>query len=129
MSARSNALADRLEQGAQALAGLVNELPDQAWQTRLPKDGRKIGVVVHHVANMYPIELQLAQALASGQPIAGVSWDDVHAINAAHDRQPEMGLLLITHYQRILNYVKPDFVHPHETSGELGPQHGLERRP
>jgi Fe-S cluster assembly ATP-binding protein len=24
---------------------------------------------------------------------------------------PEMGALLITHYQRILNYVKPDFVH------------------
>ncbi len=24
---------------------------------------------------------------------------------------PEMGLLLITHYQRLLNYVKPDFVH------------------
>lgn len=84
MSARSNALADRLEQGAQVLAALANGLSDQAWQTRLPKDGRKIGVVVHHVANMYPIEIQLAQALASGQPVAGVSWDDVHAINAAH---------------------------------------------
>jgi Fe-S cluster assembly ATP-binding protein len=24
---------------------------------------------------------------------------------------PEMGALLITHYQRILNYIKPDFVH------------------
>ena len=24
---------------------------------------------------------------------------------------PEMGALVITHYQRILNYVKPDFVH------------------
>lgn len=24
---------------------------------------------------------------------------------------PEMGVLVITHYQRILNYVKPDFVH------------------
>ena len=24
---------------------------------------------------------------------------------------PDMGALLITHYQRILNYVKPDFVH------------------
>lgn len=84
MSARSNALADRLEQGAQALASLVKELPDEAWQARLPQDGRKIGVVVHHVANMYPIEIQLAQALAAGQPIAGVSWDDVHAINATH---------------------------------------------
>lgn len=26
-------------------------------------------------------------------------------------RGPEMGVLIITHYQRILNYVKPDFVH------------------
>jgi Fe-S cluster assembly ATP-binding protein len=24
---------------------------------------------------------------------------------------PEMGVLIITHYQRILNYIKPDFVH------------------
>jgi len=24
---------------------------------------------------------------------------------------PEMGILIITHYQRILNYIKPDFVH------------------
>ena len=26
-------------------------------------------------------------------------------------RGPQMGVLLITHYQRILNYIKPDFVH------------------
>lgn len=26
-------------------------------------------------------------------------------------RGPEMGVLMITHYQRILNYVRPDFVH------------------
>ena len=26
-------------------------------------------------------------------------------------RQPEKGVLLITHYQRLLDYVKPDFVH------------------
>ncbi len=26
-------------------------------------------------------------------------------------RGPEMGVLLITHYQRILNYIKPEFVH------------------
>jgi hypothetical protein len=40
--------------------------------------------VVHHVANMYPIEIQLALTLAGGEPITGVSWDDVHAINARH---------------------------------------------
>ena len=30
-------------------------------------------------------------------------------MNALHN--PEMGILLITHYQRILNYITPDFVH------------------
>jgi Fe-S cluster assembly ATP-binding protein len=32
-----------------------------------------------------------------------------NGINAL--RNPEMGILLITHYQRILNYVSPDYVH------------------
>ena len=83
-SRRAEALAARLEQGARALAMLATGLTDAQWQTRLPKDGRKIGVVVHHVGNMYPIEIQLALALAGGSPVAGVSWDDVHKINAAH---------------------------------------------
>lgn len=26
-------------------------------------------------------------------------------------KSPEMGILIITHYQRLLNYIKPDFVH------------------
>jgi len=26
-------------------------------------------------------------------------------------RSPEMGVIIITHYQRLLNYIKPDFVH------------------
>jgi Fe-S cluster assembly ATP-binding protein len=26
-------------------------------------------------------------------------------------RTPELGVLIITHYQRILNYITPDFVH------------------
>ena len=84
---RSEALAERLEQGARALAALASTLTDMEWKTRIPKDGRKIGVVVHHVATMYPLEIQLAQVLASGQPITGVAWDDVHAINAGHAKE------------------------------------------
>jgi hypothetical protein len=84
VSDRANALADRLEQGAGALAALATGLTDAEWHTRVPHDGRKIGVVVHHVATMYPLEIQLAQALAGGQPVAGVSWDDVHKMNAGH---------------------------------------------
>ena len=66
LSLRADALAVRLEQGARDLAGFAGTLTDAECQTRIPKDGRKIGVVVHHVATMYPLEIQLAQTLAGG---------------------------------------------------------------
>ena len=84
MNNRSEALAVRLEAGASALAAFAATLSEPEWQTRLPKDGRKIGVVVHHVAAMYPVEIQLASLLAGGQPITGVTWDAVHKINHDH---------------------------------------------
>jgi len=78
------ALAERLEQGAHALTGFARGLSDAQWQTRLPGDGRTIGVVVHHVASVCPVEIQLAQTLAGGSPVTGVTWEVVHAMNAAH---------------------------------------------
>jgi hypothetical protein len=87
MNARADALAARLEQGASALASFASALTDAEWQARVPKDGRKIGVVVHHVATMYPLEIQLAQTLAGGKPVAGVTWDVVHEINAGHAKE------------------------------------------
>src|SRR6476469_4236478 len=86
MSRRTNPLAERLEQGARALADFATALSDDEWQIRLPKDGRKMGVVVHHVATMYPLEIQLAQLLAAGKPVTGVTWEAVHEINALHAR-------------------------------------------
>jgi hypothetical protein len=86
-SRRANALADRLEQGAQMLADVARALTEAEWQTRIPKDGRTVGVVVHHVASVYPLEIQLAQTLAAGHAVTGVTWDDVHAGNAAHARE------------------------------------------
>jgi len=83
-SRRAEALAVRLEQGAQALADAATSLSDAEWQARVPKDGRTLGVLVHHVATMYPLEIQLAQLLAAGLPISGVTWDTVHGINAQH---------------------------------------------
>ncbi|MEP7365051.1 MAG: DinB family protein [Acidobacteriota bacterium] len=84
MNNRSEALAARLEAGAASLAAFAAALSETEWQTTIPHDGRKVGVVVHHVASMYPIEIQLAQALAAGQPIAGVTWDVVHKMNHDH---------------------------------------------
>lgn len=83
-SKRANALAERLEAGARALADVAGHLTDAQWQTRLPGDGRKAGVVVHHVASIYPLEIELAQTLAAGNAITGVTWNDVHQLNASH---------------------------------------------
>jgi hypothetical protein len=87
MTRRTELLAERLEQGVRQLADLTRALTDEQWQTRLPGDGRKVGVVVHHVATMYPLEIQLAQALAAGKPITDVTWDAIHELNANHARE------------------------------------------
>ncbi len=81
MSYRSEALAARLEAGAAALAAFASTLSEAEWETRLPKDGRKVGLVVAHVASMYPVEIKLASLLAAGDPITGVTWDSVDIMN------------------------------------------------
>ena len=83
-SSRAESLAVRLEQGASALAAFASGLSDAEWNTRVPHDGRTIGVVVHHVANMYPLEIQLAQTIAGGKAIEGVTSKAVDDINANH---------------------------------------------
>jgi DinB family protein len=88
MSRRAAQLADRIEQGAAALAAFAEGLTDAEWRTACsPSDRRTVGVVVHHVGNMYPVEVELAQALAAGKPIEGVTWAVVADINAKHGQE------------------------------------------
>ena len=84
MNNRSEALAARLEAGAAALGDFAATLSEAQWQTRLPKDGRKVGVVVHHVASVYPVEIHLATLLAAGQPVTEVTWDAIAVMNSRH---------------------------------------------
>jgi len=83
----AEALAERLEQGASALAAFAGALTDTQWRTRVPKDGRPVGVIVHHVASVYPLEVQLALTLAGGNPVTGVTWDAVAEVNAQHVKE------------------------------------------
>jgi DinB family protein len=87
MGRRSYELARRLELGALALEAFAGSLTEFEWQSRVPGDGRKIGVVVHHVASMYPIEIQVAQTLAKGDPIEGITAEVVNKINADHAKK------------------------------------------
>src|SRR5436190_100753 len=87
MKNRVNALAERLELGAQSLVEFAGSLTEEEWQVQVPRDGRKVGVTVHHVGNMYPIEIDVAQLAARGEPIVGVTWEVVADINAKHARE------------------------------------------
>lgn len=84
MSQRANALADRIEQGAAALATFGEGLSEEQWRRAIDPDGRSAGVIVHHVASIYGLEIELAQLLASGKPIEGVTKAAVAEVNAKH---------------------------------------------
>jgi hypothetical protein len=87
MKERTKALADRLEQGSRALADFAGSLTDEEWNTPIPHDGRTVGVVVHHVASVYPVEIDLAKTIAGGAPVIGVTSGVIDDMNAGHARQ------------------------------------------
>ena len=88
MTDRTTALAERLEEGARALAQFASTLTDAEWNRPFgTTDKRTIGVIVHHVASIYPLEIQLAQLLAAGKPVTGVTWDVVADVNAGHAKE------------------------------------------
>jgi hypothetical protein len=47
-------------------------------------DRRSVGVIVHHVASIYPVEIDIARAIAGGNAITDVTWDVVAGMNAKH---------------------------------------------
>jgi hypothetical protein len=86
-SRRAEALAGRIEEGAAGLAAFAEKLTEAQWRTPLSgsgKDRRPVGVVVHHVAIVYPIEVDLARAIASGKAVTDVTWDVIADMNAKH---------------------------------------------
>lgn len=87
MSKRSYELARRLELGALALEAFASSLTEFEWQSRVPGDGRKIGVVVHHVASVYPLEIELAQTVAKGETVEGLTMDVINKMNADHAKK------------------------------------------
>lgn len=84
MGQRASALAERIEEGAAALAAFAEGLSDEQWRRTIPPDGRSAGVIINHVASIYPLEIELAQTLAAGKPIVGVTWAAVADVNARH---------------------------------------------
>lgn len=88
MNRRAQLLADRIEEGAAGLAAFAERLSEAEWRTPVSaSDRRSVGVIVHHVANMYPIEVDVARTIAGGKAITDVTWGVVAEINGKHARE------------------------------------------
>ena len=90
MSSRSEKLAARIEEGAATLAAFAEQLSDAEWS--LPgsnngKDKRTIGVIINHVASIYPVEIEAARTIASGKAMTEVTWDAIAELNGQHARE------------------------------------------
>jgi hypothetical protein len=82
---RAELLAARIEEGAAGLAAFAEGLSEAEWNTPVSStDRRPVGVIVHHVASVYPIEIDVARAIASGKAITDVTWEAVATMNAKH---------------------------------------------
>jgi len=87
LNTRGNALAERLLLGANTLATFAEGLSDSEWNKPVAGDGRTIGVVVHHVASVYPLEIELAKVLAKGNPITEATIEVINQMNAEHAKE------------------------------------------
>jgi SAM-dependent methyltransferase len=88
MSRRAESLAARIEEGAAGLAAFAEGLSEKDWKTPISdRDRRPVGVIVYHVASVYPIEVDLAKAIGSGKAMTDVTWDVVKDLNANTHRE------------------------------------------
>jgi len=86
---------------------------DPSFATRALNEGFSGGEKKR--AEMLQLAMLKPRLAVLDEPDSGLDIDAVRivsdGINTVHEQQPSMGILLITHYQRILNYVRPDTVH------------------
>src|SRR6476661_1737186 len=84
---------------------------DESFATRYVNDGFSGGEKKRlEILQMSVLKPQIAML---DEPDSGLDIDAVRVVaeGVSAVRGPNIGLLIITHYQRILNYTKPDFVH------------------
>lgn len=83
---RAQLLADNLLRGTKLLANFASNLTEEEWHSPVDVNGdsRTYGLVIHHVASVYPVEIQLARVIASGNPILDVTVAGINEMNAQH---------------------------------------------
>lgn len=84
MGKRAEDLANRIRDGARTVVEFVQTCSDDDWETLVENEDRTVGVLCHHIASSYQIELNILKTLIEGQGLNGVTWDMVNTGNKQH---------------------------------------------
>jgi hypothetical protein len=85
MDRRAELLADRIDEGAAGLGAFAEGLSEAEWRAPASgSDSRSVRVIVHHVASVYPIEIDVARTIASSKAVTDVPWEVIAEMNARH---------------------------------------------
>ena len=105
--------APKLRQFSKELQGAMKDLSiDSAFAARGVNEGFSGGEKKRH--EILQLELLKPKVAILDETDSGLDVDALKVVSEGVNRAKadgEMGVMLITHYTRILNYVKPDFVH------------------
>ncbi|MFD6951666.1 ABC transporter ATP-binding protein [Nocardiopsis sp. TSRI0078] len=105
--------APKLRQFSKELQGAMKNLAiDPAFAARGVNEGFSGGEKKRH--EILQLELLKPKVAILDETDSGLDVDALKIVSEGVNRAKEggeMGVMLITHYTRILNYVKPDFVH------------------
>ena len=105
--------APKLRQFSKELQGAMKNLAiDPSFAARGVNEGFSGGEKKRH--EILQLELLKPKVAILDETDSGLDVDALKVVSEGINRaqnENEMGVMLITHYTRILNYVKPDFVH------------------
>jgi Fe-S cluster assembly ATP-binding protein len=111
---------------ADVRVAMENLKMDSAFTERNVNEGFSGGEKKRH--EILQMELLKPKMAVLDETDSGLDVDALRVVAEGVNRiksENEMGLLLITHYTRILNYIKPDFVHVF-VAGKIAEQGGPE---
>ena len=87
MGARAEALAKRFEEANGAVIAEVEGCSDTHWRATTKAEGWSVAATAHHIGGGHEPIAGIVQAIATGQPLPGLTWEMINQGNAEHAKQ------------------------------------------
>lgn len=75
MNERATLLAERFLHIHEDVLAVIDQCSDDQWNMICAGEGESVGVVLHHIAVAYDMEVELLRATLAGEPVPGIYTD------------------------------------------------------